>query len=94
VLPSEEEGFGLPVLEAMASGTPVIVSDGGALPEVVGDAALMFCLSDPTGLSHVMKECLGSEGLRWSVKEKGLARAKEFSWHRTAELIWKDLHEI
>jgi len=94
VLPSEEEGFGLPALEAMASGTPVIISDAGALPEVAGDAALRFCLSNPNGLSNVMKECLSSERLRWSMKEKGLARAKAFSWQGTAELIWRDLHEI
>ena len=58
VLPSQDEGFGLPALEAMASGTPVIVSDGGALPEVVGDAGMRFCLSDHNALKNALKECL------------------------------------
>jgi glycosyltransferase involved in cell wall biosynthesis len=94
VLPSQDEGFGLPTLEAMASGTPVIISDGGALPEVVGEAGMMFCLSDPGGLSHAVRECLSSDKLRCDLKNKGLARASEFSWQGTAELVWKSLHEI
>jgi glycosyltransferase involved in cell wall biosynthesis len=94
VLPSREEGFGLPALEAMASGTPVIVSDGGALPEVVSDAGMMFCLSNPDGLRDALKECLGRDGLRFELREKGLARARGFSWQATSELVWKHLHEI
>jgi alpha-1,3-rhamnosyl/mannosyltransferase len=93
VLPSEDEGFGLPALEAMASGTPVIVSDGGALPEVVGGAGMMFCLSEPNGLSQMLRECL-SKGQLGDLREKGVARAQHFSWPATAELVWKNLHEI
>jgi glycosyltransferase involved in cell wall biosynthesis len=94
VLPSREEGFGLPALEAMASGTPVLVSDGGALPEVVGEAGMIFCLSNPDGLTSALKECLSSAGLRSTLKEKGLARAMKFSWQATAESVWKSLNEI
>jgi glycosyltransferase involved in cell wall biosynthesis len=94
VLPSQEEGFGLPALEAMASGTPVIVSDGGALPELAREAGMMFCLSNPDGLSYALRECLSNERLRHQLKEKGLARASEFSWQATAGLVWKHLHEI
>lgn len=94
VLPSQDEGFGLPALEAMASGAPVIVSDGGALPDVVSEAGMMFCLSNPNGLSHALRECLSSEDLRRQLTEKGLSRAKEFSWQTTAEIVWKSLHEI
>jgi glycosyltransferase involved in cell wall biosynthesis len=94
VLPSQDEGFGLPALEAMASGTPVIVSDGGALPETVVDAGLIFCLSNPFGLSNALKECLNNAGLRSKLREKGLARARTFSWQTTAELVWKDLNEL
>jgi len=94
VLPSQDEGFGLPALEAMASGTPVVASDGGALPEVVGEADMMFCLSKPNELSQMLRECLSSDNLRCELREKGLARASKFSWQGTAELVWKSLHEI
>lgn len=94
VLPSFDEGFGLSVLEAMACGPPVIVSEGGALPEVVGDAGLIFSLSNPDNLSTTMKYCLSDHKLRHSMKEKGLARAKLFSWQSTAELVWNTLNEI
>lgn len=94
VLPSQDEGFGLPALEAMASGTPVIVSDGGALPEVMGDAGMLFCLSDPNGLKSTLTACLSDAGLRTELRRKGLERAKQFSWQRTAEIVWKNLHDI
>ena len=94
VLPSFDEGFGLPVVEAMACGTPVIVSDRGALPEIVCDAGLIFDLSKPDNLSEAMRQCLSDKDLRLSLKEKGLARAKNFSWQRTAESIWEILNEI
>jgi len=94
VLPSQDEGFGLPALEAMASGTPVIVSDGGALPEIVDEAGLIFCLSNPVGLKNALKECLSNAKLRSELKEKGLVRAQQFSWKTTAELVWKNLNEL
>jgi glycosyltransferase involved in cell wall biosynthesis len=94
VLPSQDEGFGLPALEAMASGTPVIVSDGGALPEVVGDAGMTFCLSNRNELKNAMKACLSNAELRADLRERGLERAKNFSWQTTAEIVWKSLHDI
>ena len=94
VLPSQDEGFGLPALEAMASGTPVIVSDGGALPEVVGDAGLIFCLSDQNALKNALRVCLSSAELCAELSGKGLERAKKFSWRATAEIVWKNLHDI
>ena len=107
VFPSFDEGFGLPALEALACGTPVIVSNAGALPETVGDAGLIFelrCHSEPfdvaqdklreESLSTSMRQCLADKDLRLSLKEKGLARAELFSWQKTAELIWNTLHEI
>jgi len=94
VLPSLDEGFGLPVLEAMACGAPVIVSNGGALPEVAGGAGLIFDLSQPDTLAQSMQECLTNKNLRTALINKGLARVKQFSWQRTAELIWKNLNEV
>lgn len=94
VLPSQEEGFGLPALEAMASGTPVIVSDGGALPEVVGEAGIQFCLEDQKGLKQTLKECLSNSRLRTELREKGLERAKKFSWQKTADIVWESLHDL
>ena len=93
VLPSLDEGFGLTALEAMACGTPVLVSDGGALPEVVGEAGMIFSLSDPVGLSNAMSECLSEPVLRASLREKGLSRAAQFSWQTTADSVWKALDE-
>ena len=94
VLPSQEEGFGLPALEAMACGAPVVVSDGGALPEVVGEGGRVFCLSDPDGLTEALTECLSNASLRGSLREKGLERARQFSWASTVEIVWKHLNEI
>lgn len=94
VLPSFDEGFGLPVLEAMACCTPALVSNGGALPETVAAGGLVFDLSDPASLGRCMRQCLRDQDLRMSLKEKGLARAHEFSWQKTADLIWNTLNEI
>jgi glycosyltransferase involved in cell wall biosynthesis len=94
VLPSLDEGFGLPTIEAMACGTPVLVSNGGALPETVGNAGLVFDLSKPDDLAISLKQYLACNDLRRSYIEKGLARAQTFSWTSTAELIWNTLNEI
>ena len=94
VLPSFDEGFGLPVLEAMACGTPVIASNGGALPEVVGNAGLIFQLSYPGSLSTLIRECLENRNLYSSLVTNGLEHVKTFSWQTSAELIWKTLNEI
>jgi glycosyltransferase involved in cell wall biosynthesis len=93
VLPSFDEGFGLPALEAMACGAPVLVSNGGALPEVVGEAGLIFDLSRPATLLTSIRQFLCDNDLGLSLKEKGLARSRAFSWQHTAELIWNTLNE-
>ncbi len=94
ILPSFDEGFGLPALEAMACGTPVIVSDGGALKEVVGDAGLVFELANPHGLSNAIRTCLSDRNLLSRLGSQGLTRATLFSWQDTAEIVWNTLHEI
>lgn len=84
VLPSFYEGFGLPPLEAMACGTPVIVSDTSSLPEVVGDAGWLVHPEDVEGLTVAMYRILSDENLRREMRAKGLKRAATFSWDRAA----------
>ncbi len=84
VFPSLYEGFGLPVLEAMVRGTPVITSSTSSLPEVAGDAALLVDPSSTGAIRAAMERILGDEGLRRTLREKGFQRAKAFSWDDTA----------
>ena len=84
VFPSLYEGFGLPVLEAMACGAPVICSNTSSLPEVVEDAALMVNSLDTEELATAMSRVLADETLRQEMRQKGLAQAARFSWERTA----------
>lgn len=91
VLPSWDEGFGLPVLEAMACGTPVIVSSAGALPEAAGEAGLFFPPGDPAALATIISHCLSNAQLRQILSQRGLERARLFSWQTTANSIWQTL---
>ena len=84
VFPSFYEGFGLPPLEAMACGTPVIVSQVSSLPEVVGDAGILIDPQDVEALTVAMWRVLGDENLRREMRAKGLKRAQIFSWQRAA----------
>jgi glycosyltransferase involved in cell wall biosynthesis len=92
VYPSQDEGFGLPVLEAMASRVPVISTTGGALPEAVGDAGLLVRPGSVVELAEAMKRLMGDAALRDSFVAKGLERVKEHSWSRTAQQTL-DLYE-
>ncbi|RME42396.1 MAG: glycosyltransferase family 1 protein, partial [Chloroflexi bacterium] len=83
--PAYYEGFGLPPLEAMACGRPVICSNAGSLPEVVGDAALMVAPEDVEAWTVAMHRLLNDEELRRTLSDKGLARARTFSWQKAAE---------
>ncbi len=85
VFPSLYEGFGLPVLEAMASGVPVVTSRGGALQEVAGGAAILVDPLDVEAIAAGIGKVLDDTSLRETLARKGLARATEFSWERTAE---------
>ncbi len=94
VFPSLYEGFGLPVLEAMACGTPVVCSNTSSLPEIVGDAAIMLDPLDREAWVAAMKEVLERKALRSEMREKGLQRAKMFSWEETARKTWEVYRDV
>jgi glycosyltransferase involved in cell wall biosynthesis len=87
VFPSLYEGFGLPPLEAMASGTPVITSEIGALPEAVGDAAMLVNPENVFDIARGIREVLLNDELRASLIERGRRHAATFSWERTAKEV-------
>ena len=83
VMPSTIEGFGLPVLEAMACGTPVVCSRAASLPEVAGGAALYFDPTSAEELAEKIEKLLNSRELQESLRAKGLERAKQFTWEES-----------
>ncbi|MEP7035860.1 MAG: glycosyltransferase family 1 protein [Actinomycetota bacterium] len=88
VMPSRAEGFGLPVLEAMALGVPVVTSDDPALREVGGEATQTFPIDDPTALSLAVGRVLSDAGARAQMIEAGLLRAQGFDWMDSARTLW------
>lgn len=84
LMPSLYEGFGLPVLEAMACGVPVVTSDRGSIPEVAGDAVLFIDPTDPENIAEGMEKVLTDKNKRSALIAKGRLRAKDFTWERTA----------
>jgi len=87
ILASLYEGFGLTVLEAMACGTPVIAANTTAIPEVVGDAGLLFNPLDVDELVSAIDEVISDEGFSNSLVQKGFQRARSFSWERSAQML-------
>jgi glycosyltransferase involved in cell wall biosynthesis len=87
VFPSLYEGFGLPPLEAMASGTPVVTSNVSSLPEVVGDAAVLVDPYDPHAIADGIYRVLTDQQLRRDLARKGVARARQFSWAESVRRV-------
>ena len=94
VFPSLYEGFGMPVLEAMACGAPVVSSNAASLPEVVGDAALLVDPRDPEAWAQAMTRVVEDAGLRESLKMKGSLRIKAFSWEQSARDLLRVYQEL
>lgn len=93
VYPSLYEGFGLPILEAMAAGTPVLTSNRTSLPEVVGDSGLLVDPENVDDLAASLRGLIEDAGLREGLREKGLRRAAAFTWERAAAETWNVLEE-
>ena len=87
VMPSLYEGFGMPVLEAMACGVPVICSNAASLPEVVGDAAILVNPTNVREMADAMRNVLADSTLSQSLQAKGRAQAQRFSWERAAQQL-------
>jgi glycosyltransferase involved in cell wall biosynthesis len=94
VFPSLYEGFGLPPLEAMANGTPVLTSNISSLPEVVGDAALLVNPENVFEISKGLKHLLFDTNLRAELVAKGLQQSRKYSWKKSAELVRKTYHKV
>jgi glycosyltransferase involved in cell wall biosynthesis len=94
LFPSLEEGFGFPVLEAMANGLPVVTSNTSCMPEVGGDAALYANPQDAQAIASQVQQVAESDFVRRGMIERGLARARQFTWRRTAEQTLKIYNEL
>ncbi|MEI7989581.1 MAG: glycosyltransferase family 1 protein [Chloroflexota bacterium] len=94
VYPSLYEGFGLPPLEAMDCGCPVIVSNTASLPEVCGDAALYCDPHDPANIAHQISLLLEDSTLQDALRSKGLKHAAQFTWAKTAEKTWQVIESL
>ena len=94
VFPSLYEGFGLPPLEAMASGTPVVTSNVSSLPEVAGEAALLVNPYEPAAIADGIHSVLTDESIRRDLRQKGLARAGQFSWEASAQRVLEIYRQV
>ena len=88
------EGFGLPPVEAMASGTPVVVSEVSSLPEVVGDSGVLVNPYDATSIANGVQAVLTDTNFAEDLKKRGLARSRTFSWAKSIERVHKIYQEV
>lgn len=93
-MPSAYEGFGIPVIEAMACGVPVVCSDGGALPEAAGDAALIVPVDDVASLADALVAVTSEVARQEAMRTRGLARAAEYTWERVARRHLEVYHRM
>jgi glycosyltransferase involved in cell wall biosynthesis len=91
---SQYEGFGMPLLEAMQAGTPVIASNNSSLPEVAGDAAITIDYDDEEACISAMEKYYFNEDLRQAYIKKGFEQAKLFSWDKTVDLMINKIKEV
>jgi glycosyltransferase involved in cell wall biosynthesis len=89
VYPSVYEGFGIPVLEAMGCGTPVLCSDASSLPEVAGDAGILLSPGDPAVWAEAIARLMGNKALRSELRERGFRQSSRFRWEETARRTWE-----
>ena len=94
IFPSKHEGFGIPILQAMACGVPVAASDIPVFKEVAGDAILYFDHQDKKAIAEAMAEIINNVELHKELTEKGLERVKNFSWKRCAEETLKEILNV
>jgi alpha-1,3-rhamnosyl/mannosyltransferase len=92
--PSLDEGFGMPILEAMARGVPVLTANRPALLEVGGKAAYYVNPSDTDALANGLNRMIGDENLRRDLTNKGIERSAEFTWERAVEQTWAVYREV
>jgi glycosyltransferase involved in cell wall biosynthesis len=91
--PAWYEGFGLPPLEAMACGTPVVVSDSSSLPEVVDGAGVVVPPGDANAWRMALEKVIGDQDFAADLRRRGILRAAEFSWARSAGMTWDVIDE-
>jgi glycosyltransferase involved in cell wall biosynthesis len=94
VFPSLYEGFGIPPLEAMACGTPVVTSNAASLPEVVGDAGLLIAPDDVSGWAAALKRVWIDAAQRAELADRGVKQAQQFTWQATARQIVQAYHRL
>ena len=92
--PSLDEGFGMPVLDAMARGVPVVTSNRSAMPEVAGDAALLVDPENDDAITEALRSLASDRTQQNDLRARGLARAHQFSWDNTVDATWRVYEEL